>query len=170
MCGTPRWNHEALSRSSSCLLTFPNWFLKMVILICNIPGHTRHLFHHVLTRKWPWFLFCFESPWLVTYDFENKDLFSSSVPSPRAAWFSQKTWHIKPVNISSLSLPRKWLQDKNKYSLCSIYPVRTEQGFIATQQISKPHSGRIPFSIYVNLIKPPTGLLTRRTAFSKYAC
>lgn len=64
----------------------------------------------------------------MTEDFEDKDVFSSSISSPLAERFSQKNWHIEPDNISNLSLPWKWLQDKNKYSLCSIYSIRTEQG------------------------------------------
>lgn len=43
----------------------------------------RRLFHQTLARSGYNFFF-FESPWFVTYDFENKDVFISYIPSPLA--------------------------------------------------------------------------------------
>lgn len=104
-----------------------NLLFNRVILIFNITGYIWGTCFIIPLPEWPQIFFS-ESPWLVTYDFENKDVLSSSIPSPLAEWFSPKNWHIKPDNISNLLLPWKWLQDKNKYSLCSIYSIRTEQG------------------------------------------
>lgn len=51
----------------------------------------------------------------------------------------KKTSYTKPDYISNLSLPWKWLQDKNKYSLCSIYSIRTEREiYFSTYKSANP--------------------------------
>lgn len=125
------WFPGILGRSVKYGVTFKffdrSHLLSMGALMFSIIGQRmRHQLHHIFASTGHTFLL--KSPWCMTYDFENKAVFSASFPSHLAEWFSQKNWHIKPDNISNLSLPRKWLPDKNKYSLCSIYSIRTEQG------------------------------------------